>query len=63
MTSRVRVINEGPHHIIVGTPVSRAFLKAGIAETFPVSEHNPIVITEFESELNELITLPEGFKQ
>lgn len=65
MASRVRIANEGPHHIIVGTLTSRAFLKAGVAETFEVSEGSPVVVTEYESDLNELtaIVLPEGFKQ
>lgn len=65
MSTRVRVINEGPHFLIVGTPTQRAFLKAGIGETFEVSEHNPVVISEYESDMNEIgeIVLPEGFKQ
>lgn len=65
MATRVRVVNEGPHFVIVGSPTKRAFLKAGISETFEVAEHQPIVVTEYESDLNELgeIVLPEGFKQ
>jgi hypothetical protein len=65
MATRVRVINEGPHHIIVGTPTSRAFVDAGKSETIEVSEGHPIVVTEYESDMNEIgsIVLPEGFKQ
>lgn len=65
MATRVRVINEGPHHIIVGSPTKRAFLKAGVGEIFEVAEKQPIVVTEYESDLNELhaLVLPEGFKQ
>jgi hypothetical protein len=65
MTTTVRIQNNGPHFIIVGTPSSRAILKAGISETFPVYEHNPIVITEHEMEMNDLgsLVLPEGFRQ
>jgi hypothetical protein len=65
MATRVRIANEGPHHIIVGTPTQRAFLRSGVAETMEVSEHHPIVVTEYESDMNELgtLVLPEGFKQ
>jgi hypothetical protein len=65
MTTRVRIINEGTHHIIVGTPTSRAFVSSGNAETVEVSEGHPIVVTEYESDLNEIgaIVLPETFKQ
>lgn len=65
MATRVRIINEGPHFIIVGTPTHREFLKAGIATTLEVAEHHPVVVTEYESDMNEIgaIVLPEGFKQ
>lgn len=65
MATKVRIINEGPHHIIVGTPTSREFLKAGVGTTLEVAEKSPIVCTEYESDMNELgaIVLPEGFKQ
>lgn len=65
MATRIRVENVGPHFIIVGSPTKRAFLKAGVAETFEVSEGQPIVVTEYESDLNEIgsLILPEGFKQ
>jgi hypothetical protein len=65
MATRVRVINEGPHHIIVGSPASRAFVESGNAITLEVSEGHPIVVTEYESDMNEIgsIVLPEGFKQ
>lgn len=65
MATRVRVINEGPHHIIVGTPKSRAFVSAGNGATLEVGDGLPIVITEYEADMNEIgaIVLPEGFKQ
>lgn len=65
MTTKVRVINEGPHHIVVGTPSSRELLNAGQSTTLQVFEKSPIVVTEFESDLNEISTLvlPEAFKQ
>lgn len=65
MATRVRVINEGPHSIIVGTPTSRAFVAAGASETLEVSDKHPIVVSEYESDLNEIssLVLPEGFKQ
>lgn len=65
MSTRVRIINEGPHHIIVGTPTKRVFLRAGVAETLEVAEHQPIVVTQYESDMNEIgeLVLPEGFKQ
>lgn len=65
MATKVRIINEGPHFVIAGTPTGRVFLKAGVSETLEVSEHHPIVVTEYESDMNEIgsIVLPEGFKQ
>lgn len=65
MSTKVRVINEGPHHIIVGTPKSRAFVSAGNSETLEVGDGMPIVVTEYEADMNEIgsIVLPEGFKQ
>jgi len=65
MSTRVRIINEGPHYVIVGTPTQRYFVKAGVAETLEVSEGNPIVVTEFEADMNEIgeLVLPEGFRQ
>ncbi len=68
MATRVRVINEGPHYIIVGTPKERYFIKAGVGETIPVGEGLPIVITEFEADQDKLdaqgdLILPKGFKQ
>lgn len=65
MATRVRVINEGPHSIIVGTPTERAFVDAGTSQTLEVSEGHPIVVTEFERDMNEIgsLVLPEGFKQ
>lgn len=65
MTTRVRISNEGPHHIIVGTISHREFLKAGVSTTLAVGEKAPIVITEYESDFNQLgeLVLPEGFKQ
>lgn len=65
MATRVRVINEGPHSIIVGTPTERAFVDAGASQTLQVSEGHPIVVTEYERDMNEIgaLVLPEGFKQ
>lgn len=65
MATRVRVINEGPHSIIVGTPTERAFVGAGNSQTLEVSEGHPIVVTEYEADFNEIseLVLPEGFKQ
>lgn len=65
MTTKVRIINEGPHHIIVGSPSGREFINAGQSTTLQVYEKHPIVVTEYESDLNELtsLVLPEGFKQ
>lgn len=65
MTTKVRVINEGPHHIVVGSPSGRELLNAGQSTTLQVFEKHPIVVTEYESDLNELssLVLPEGFKQ
>jgi len=65
VTTKVRVINEGPHHIIVGTPDVREIINAGQSTTVQVYEKHPVVVTEYESDLNELSTLvlPEGFKQ
>lgn len=59
------MINEGPHHIVVGTPSGREFLNAGQSTTLQVFEKHPIVVTEYESDLEELSTLvlPESFKQ
>lgn len=65
MTTKVRIINEGPHHVIVGSPTGREILNAGQATTLQVYEKHPLVLTEYESDLNELnsLILPEGFKQ
>jgi hypothetical protein len=65
MATRVRVINEGPHHIIVGTPTDRAFIDAGNSQTLEVSEGHPIVVTEYEADMNEIsaLVLPEGYRQ
>lgn len=66
MTTKVRIINDGgPNHIIVGTPTSREVLNPGQATTLQVGDKMPIVISEYESTLNEIssLVLPEGFKQ
>lgn len=65
MATVVRIINEGPHSVIVGTPTERAFVDAGSSQTMQVSEGNPIVVTEYERDMNEIgaLVLPEGFKQ
>lgn len=65
MTTRVRISNEGPSRIIVGTPSSRSVLPPGESTTVSVGDKFPLVVTELESTLNELsdLVLPEGFKQ
>lgn len=65
MGTRVRVINLGDHSLIVGTPTSREFLSVDQSTTLECSEGNPVVITEYESDMNEVgaLVLPEGFRQ
>lgn len=66
MTTRVRVINDGDqHHIIVGSPTERHVVDKGQSITLQVGEKHPIVITEYEADLNELnaLVLPKGFRQ
>ena len=65
MSTKVRIFNEGPHHIVVGTPTERGFVSSGDAMTMQVGDKHPIVITEYESDLNEVsaLVLPEGFRQ
>lgn len=65
MATRLRISNEGPHHIVVGSPGERHLINAGQSVTMEVKEKHPVVVTEYESDLQELSTLvlPEGFKQ